>query len=484
MAKGKIIRCDRWGLLCEASTVGMAHDTVAMYRRLVNALCTVFLAHWDEVHAMPVQDLERYFHATSKNPDARYGAWFARHFHKVPSYLRRAATMAAHGHVSSFMSRYRAWQGGDRRTRAQRPPRWGTYQGWPTLYAANGGDGAMIRHDGDAVAIKLYDATTKEWVWKRAAVAVRGRRHGGAGLPLSPMLMPRGTSLSLGQAYEFPLKARPGDRETVLAVDLGVNKAATWVVTRSDGTVIARGFVSAAAHVDRRDKVLMQVREKARLTMGRKGKLSPGFCAPLYRRARGINLHIARSVSRKLLEVAKAHKVWCIVFEHLKGWRPRGGARRSNLRQKFHGWLHRALVKQVEASAEESRIGVSFVSPRGTSKWAYDGSGRVVREKWNYGRCRFKGGKQYNTDLSAAQNIAARYFVRLMDEAARKKMAEQAKDKAPGGRESAWAASGRRSEARKRASSGAAPRMPAVLATLWETTGARPEIPTTAASAA
>jgi len=483
MAKGKIIRCDRWGLLCEASTVDMAHDTVAMYRRLVNALSTVFLAHWDEVHAMPVQDLERYFHATRKNPDARYGAWFERHFHKVPSYLRRAATMAAHGHVSSFMSRYRAWQGGDRRTRAQHPPRWGAFQGWPTLYAAKGGAGAMIHHDGDVVEIKLYDRSTREWAWKRCAVATRGRRHGGGGLPLSPMLMPRGTSLSLGQAYEFPWEARPGDRETVLAVDLGVNKAATWVVTRSDGTVIARGFVSAAAHVDRRDKVLMQVREKARLTMGKKGKLSTGFCSELYRRAKGINLHVARSVSRKLLEVAKAHGVWSIVFELLKGWRPRGGAKRSNLRQRFHGWLHRALVKQVEASAEEARIGVSFVSPRGTSKWAYDGSGQVVRERWNHGRCRFRGGKSYDTDLSAAQNIAARYFVRAMEMAARKGMAEQAKHKAPGGRKSAWAAPGRRSEARKPTSSGAAPRMPAVLATLWATMGARPETAATAASA-
>jgi len=256
-------------------------------------------------------------------------------------------------------------------------------------------------------------------------------------------------------------------------------------VVQSDGTVIARGFVSEAAHVDRRDKVLMQVREKARLTMGKKGKLSTGFCAPLYRRAKGINLHIARSVSRQLIAFALAHEVKCIVFEGLKGWRPKGGARRSTLKQRFHGWLHRALVKQVEASAEEARIGMSFVSARGTSKWAYDGSGRVVREKWNYGRCRFKGGKQYDTDLSAAQNIAARYFVRLKEMAARKEMAEQAKAKTPGGREAAGSVPGKRSEApRKRVSSGAEPRMPAVLATLWATAGARPATPTTTASAA
>ena len=38
--------------------------------------------------------------------------------------------------------------------------------------------------------------------------------------------------------------------------------------------------------------------------------------------------------------------------------------------------------------------------------------GRVVRSKANYGRCKFRSGKEYDCDLSAAQNIAARYFVR------------------------------------------------------------------------
>ena len=98
------------------------------------------------------------------------------------------------------------------------------------------------------------------------------------------------------------------------------------------------------------------------------------------------------------------------MFESLTGWRPAGGTKRSALRQKFHSWMYRALVKQVEGSVQERHLGVSCVSARGTSKWAYDGSGRVVREHWNYGRCRFRSGKQYDTDLGAAQNIAARYF--------------------------------------------------------------------------
>src|SRR3954452_9279731 len=146
MAKPKIIRCDEWNLLTEAGTVTMADETVRVYRRLAHDLAGGFLSHWDQVHDKPVQDLERWFHTTAKNPLPIYGAWFAKHFHKLPSYLRRAATMAAHGAVASFMARYRDWQGGERRTSTQRPPTWGGIQSWPVLYAANGGAGAMIRH--------------------------------------------------------------------------------------------------------------------------------------------------------------------------------------------------------------------------------------------------------------------------------------------------------------------------------------------------
>lgn len=475
MPKLKIIRCDEWRLLTEAGTVAMADETVRVYRRLANALASVFLIHWDQVHDKPVQDLERLFHATAKNPSPIYGAWFSRHFHKVPSYLRRAATMAAHGAVASFMARYRGWQGGNRRSRAQRPPAWGGIESWPVLYAANGGAGAMIRHHGDVVEIKLYDKATGEWLWKRAAVAQKGKRHDQGGLPKSPMLIVRGGSITLAQPYEFSRQARAGNPDRILAVDLGINKAATCVIVEADGTVTARRFISEAAHIDRRDKVLMQVRKKARMTMGNGGKLSQGFCQTLYRRAKGINLHIARSVARQIIVFAQEHYASCILFESLKGWRPKGGAKRSSLRQKFHGWMHRALVKQVEASAEERHLGVSFVSARGTSKWAYDGSGQVVREHWNYGRCRFRSGKHYDTDLSAAQNIAARYFWRRM------RLLEQ--KTSPAGGNAGWPGPGRRPGSLQRAS-GTGPRMPVVLATLWQATVARRETPTTAASAA
>lgn len=60
-----------------------------------------------------------------------------------------------------------------------------------------------------------------------------------------------------------------------------------------------------------------------------------------------------------------------IVFENLKGWRSKGGTKGSSLRQRFHGWLHRWLVKLVEEKFAEVGGKVEFVFARGTSSNAF-----------------------------------------------------------------------------------------------------------------
>lgn len=78
-----------------------------------------------------------------------------------------------------------------------------------------------------------------------------------------------------------------------------------------------------------------------------------------------------------MVKIAKQYAVKYIVFEHLKGWRPRGGKKRSNLRQRFHGWLHRRIVNLTEMKWSELGGKTVFVNPRGTSSYAYDGSGKL-----------------------------------------------------------------------------------------------------------
>ncbi|HAA46550.1 MAG TPA: transposase, partial [Halomonas sp.] len=53
----------------------------------------------------------------------------------------------------------------------------------------------------------------------------------------------------------------------------------------------------------------------------------------------------------------------------------------------------------------------SFPTRRSSDLQAFDGSGRVTRDKDNYSQCTFSSGKRYHADLNAAYNIAARGHV-------------------------------------------------------------------------
>ena len=103
-----------------------------------------------------------------------------------------------------------------------------------------------------------------------------------------------------------------------------------------------------------------------------------------------------------------------IVFERLKGWRPKGGKKRSSLKKKFHGWLHRRLTELTEMKWTELGGTVEYVLPQYTSKYAYDGSGLVSRNNKNYALAVFSTGKRYNADLNGSLNIASRYWYKKL----------------------------------------------------------------------
>ncbi|MDJ0901452.1 MAG: IS200/IS605 family accessory protein TnpB-related protein [Xenococcus sp. MO_188.B8] len=207
---------------------------------------------------------------------------------------------------------------------------------------------------------------------------------------------------------------------------MGINTTATVSVINLDGTVSHREFIHPGRDIDRRDQRLKRISRKAVRTCGgflRKGtrtkrasltgKLSKGFCRSLYRKAGNINREIAQKVSSRLVKRAKQSGVKYIVFEYLKGWRPQGGKRKSTLKQRFHGWLHRRIADLTEMKWLELGGKVIYVHPRGTSSYAFDGSGKLKRDHNNYQLARFANGKQYNCDLSAAYNIGARGIIQL-----------------------------------------------------------------------
>lgn len=139
----------------------------------------------------------------------------------------------------------------------------------------------------------------------------------------------------------------------------------------------------------------------------------------VYRWIRNANRALSIETARKLIEVAVLYSVDCIVFEYLDS---KGKIRGKKFRERIHLWRKNDVQKRVELQAHRLGMRLSRVCAWGTSKYAFDGSGVVDRHSiyhfehgkkvYNYSLCTFQNGKIYNCDLSAAQNIGARFFLR------------------------------------------------------------------------
>jgi IS605 OrfB family transposase len=222
----------------------------------------------------------------------------------------------------------------------------------------------------------------------------------------SPCLLSGRKGLYLG--VPFKLNPQKLKSDLICAVDLGINTAATAVIIDSHGTVYARKFFNRALENDHVHCLMSAIRHKARLTK----KLHKGFAGDLYRKAYNVLKNMAHHVSRGIVDFAAQYGCSVIVLEDMKNWRPKAGKKRSTLKQRFHTWFHRRFVQFCESKWVEVGGRIDLVYPRGTSSWAYDGSGKVKRDKSQYELCTFASGKQYNADLNGALNIAARYWAK------------------------------------------------------------------------
>jgi IS605 OrfB family transposase len=406
------IRTDKWRILPSVEQRQYLLNTVAEYRRLSRFLVTVIATHWPQLGVLSNDNLipavERLVHATAKNPAIKYPQ-IGQSFHKFPSYLRRAAIVFATGQVSSYMTRYRDWQSGHSRNRRDAQP--------PTLNADSGCYPALYKgqcfklHGFEQVEIKVFTGT--DWVWITMPIVSKRERHLVATNQMkSPSLIVNDRNCHLSVPFEcHPEKVKGSG--LVVAVDLGINTTATVSVVSRDGTVIHREFIHPGRDIDRRDQRLRSVSTRAKKTMGKGGRVGKGFCKNTYRKCRNINQQIGHLVSKRITMIAQAYRADAIVFEDLKGWKPKGGKKRSNLKQRFHGWLKSLIVELTQRKWAELGGKTVTVIAAYTSKLAYDGSGLVKRDKQNYALATFSSGKKYNCDLNGSYNIAARGWQKL-----------------------------------------------------------------------
>lgn len=379
--------------------------TVEEYRAALSFLIGVVASEWeaiDGLKAFEAQHLvERLVHATKANPDPEHGE-FDVLFRKFPSYLRRNAIVSAIGKVSSFKSNHDRWEQSG--AKKGEPRLSCDHYEFPAFYKPV----MYERTGGYACKVKVFDG--RDWVWTEAVFRKSDadyidRRRQGA-VVSNPTLERRGKSWSLRFCVkrDVELTETPEHLRRVCAVDLGVNKCATMVAMEPDGTVVGRRFFDLPVEKDRLRHALGRVKKAQRAGARRTPRL--------WALADNVNSQIAKKTARAIVDFAALYSCETVVFEHLD----MSGKIRGSAKQRLSLWRKREVQRVAASQAHLLGMRVSRVCAWGTSRLAFDGSGRVERGREaglrSYSRVRFSTGKVYDADLNAAKNIGARYFVR------------------------------------------------------------------------
>ena len=379
-------------------------DTVAIYRNAVDYLIDVCTVNWDDVSDIgsslrKQRYIETLVHATKENPNPVYD--FDSKFYKMPSYLRRGAISEAIGKVSSYKSNLANW---NKNPIGKEPsvPKAGLV--FPSMYRT-----VMYNQTDDYRAqLKVYVRNTWDWI----TVDLRKSdmdyivRHCKERKQCAPTLQKRGREWFLDFPFEEKVTLNDSNinDQTIAAVDLGINTAATISVMRSDGTILGRHFCKLSKETDHLTHSINRIKKAQRHGNHKTPRL--------WARTKGINQDIATKTANYIMDVAVLYNADVIVFEHLD----RNGNTRGSKKQRLKLWRSQEVQSIVTNKAHRLGMRVSHICAWGTSKLAYDGSGTVLRGKdggFNtYELCKFRNGKTYNCDLSASYNIGARYFIR------------------------------------------------------------------------
>ena len=375
-------------------------ETVSIYRRAVDFLIEVCLCEWHTISELGskqrVNRMERLTHATKDNPHPKYD--FDKKFYKMPSYLRRGAISEAVGKVSSYQSNLANWHKNPI-GKAPSIPKAGYV--FPSMYRT-----VMYNQtDNYRAQVKVYIRNTWDWI----TVDLRKSdmdyiyRHCKDRKQCAPTLHKRGKEWFL----EFPFEEETTlnktfvSDQTVVAVDLGVNCAATVCIMRSDGTILGRHFCKLSKETDYLTHSVNRIKKAQQHRNHKTPKL--------WMKAKGVNHDIVVKTTQFIMDVAVLYSADAIVFEHLD----LRGKLHGSKKQRLHMWRSQEVQSIVTNKAHRHGMRISHVCAWGTSKLAFDGSGIVERGvNGNYSVCRFQSGKTYNCDLSATYNIGSRYFIR------------------------------------------------------------------------
>lgn len=383
-------------------------ESIEQYRSAVKFFVDVCLKEWNELSLISNTQYQQLYveskTVTTKNrKTVPYD--FNEVCYKMPVYLRRASINEALGKVTSYKSNLSNWENEDKRVRGKQPTLAKVGNVYPVLYKPV----MFLKTDDYKSKIKVYRSNTWDWIeisFRKSDVDYI-KHHCNSLKEMSPTLQKRGKQWYLDFPFKQTVKlvTTPIREQTILAIDLGLNSSATCSVMRSDGTVLGRKFLHLPKEYDSLRRKIEHIKKAQ--------KHGSRNVSNLWAYARGVNDDIAVKTANFIMETATLYNVDCIVFEHLD----LSGKKKGSKKQRLTLWKARYVQQMVEHKAHSNSIRISTINAWGTSRLAFDGSGRVLRgcdsEKCkSYSECEFQTGKIYNCDLNATYNIGSRYFVR------------------------------------------------------------------------
>ena len=397
-------------------------DTVSIYQDALSFLIDVADGHYSEIRGLASKKamtaVERLVHGTAKRKAAY--PYFDIRFPKLPSYLRRSAIFDAVAAVALYRKNLADWEASDKSRKKPRLNR--RRNAMPAFYRGNM---FILDEDNGTCKARLKLWKDNDWKWHEFRLSEADVRNIEKEFSLNgakcPVLRKHGCRFSLSFAFETESElSEKKDEYMICAVDIGVNNAAVCSIIRSDGTVTGRRFISFPGEEDRLGRILDERRSAHSKSACRTHRLD--------RFLGNHNENLARMTAAAIAEYAVSEGASVIVMEHLDS----GGNAKGSKKERLHLWRKRDILKRTEAIAHRNGIRFSTVYAPGTSKYAFDGSGAVMRDKDNMSLCTFKTGKRYNADLSASYNIGGRYLVRELLKACPETEASEARAKVPG----------------------------------------------------
>ena len=394
-------------------------DTITIYNKALSFYISVCEKEYGVLEQFEhskekLNYIESLTHLTAKNKNIKYD--FDKDFYKFPSYLRRAAIMEAIGVCDSHFSRLANWQlKKDTKLSKgkkffERPPTLNyEHKSFPTLYKGN-----MWKKIEDGKAkIKVFK--DNDWIWIEVNYSTKNLKSGqnyrfDGYKEYNPMLVKKGKKYFLNIAYQSNVKlnSTPLQKQHICGVDLGLTNSAVCSIVDYNGTVLDRLFINQPKEKDQLEHKLNKL-SKAKRKSGIVNK-KPNH----WRKINGLQKFIVQDTADKIVEFAIKNNADVIVFEYLGKMKvPKGLFGSKRLRAKLQYWAKMRIQHIVEQKAHSVGIRCSRVLARGTSMYAFDGSGLVKRNS-KKDICKFQNGKTYHADLSASYNIASRYFIRAI----------------------------------------------------------------------